>query len=75
MHYWREKDAEVDLVVDKKTGVLPIEIKYRSDARSPGLPVFRRTFAGMSIPVSVVITKDRLDSDRDTLYIPFWLAH
>ena len=75
LHYWREKEAEVDLVVDRKTEVFPIEVKYRGDARGSGLSAFRQMFAEMKIPVSVVITKDRLDSAQGTLYIPFWLAH
>ena len=74
LHYWREKDAEVDIVLDRKTDVLPIEVKYRTDTKHAGLSVFRRKFSGLNIPVSVVITKDRLDSEQDMLYIPFWLV-
>ena len=73
LHYWRQKGAEVDLVLDRKTDVLPVEIKYRSDVRTSSLPAFRQSFDGINIPISIVVTKDRLDSERDTLYIPFWL--
>jgi len=74
LHYWRDKGVEVDLVIDRKTDVIPIEVKYRSNAKNTSLPAFRKTFPGIKIPVSVVITKDRLERENDTLYIPFWLA-
>jgi hypothetical protein len=74
LHYWREKNIEVDLVIDKKIGVLPIEVKYRTNIKNTSLSDFRRAFPNTKIPVSVVITKDRLDKEGDTLYIPFWLV-
>lgn len=74
LHTWRDKYTEVDLILDRKTDVLPIEVKYQSHTKHAGLPAFRKAFPDMNIPVSVVITKDRLDKEQDTLYIPFWLA-
>lgn len=75
LHYWREKGAEVDLVLDRKTNVLPIEVKYRGDLKQKGLKAFREAFANAVFSHSVMITKDRLDKQQDVLYIPFWLAH
>jgi predicted AAA+ superfamily ATPase len=74
LHYWREKGDEVDLVLDRKTDILPVEIKYREHVKASGIPAFRKAFADMNIPVSVVITKNLLDKVQDVLYIPFWLA-
>jgi predicted AAA+ superfamily ATPase len=74
LHYWRDKGVEIDLVVDRKTDVLPIEVKYRTNAEQTSLSAFRQAFSGTKIPVSVVVTKDKLDKKDDTLYIPFWLA-
>ena len=74
LHYWRDKGLEVDLVLDRKREVLPIEVKYRSLVKQTALPAFRKAFADKKIPASVVITKDRLGKDEDTVYIPFWLA-
>jgi hypothetical protein len=74
LHYWREKNIEVDLVIDKKIGVLPIEVKYRTNTRNTSLSDFRQAFPNTKIPVSVVITKDRLEKEGDSLHIPFWLA-
>ena len=74
LYYWREKGIEVDLVIDKKTGVLPIEVKYKANATQTSLLKFRQVFSNAKIPVSIVISKDRLDKENDVLYIPFWLA-
>jgi len=74
LHYWRKKNVEVDLVIDKKTSVLPIEVKYRANAKQTTLAAFQKEFPNVKIPISAVITKDRLDREQDTLYVPFWLA-
>jgi predicted AAA+ superfamily ATPase len=74
LHYWREKGDEVDFVLDRKIDLLPIEVKYRGDTRQSGLASFRRMFADKKIPISVMITKDRLQRDEDTLYVPLWLV-
>jgi hypothetical protein len=74
LHYWRKKNVEVDLVIDKKINVLPIEVKYRTNAKQTSLAQFQQEFPKAKIPVSVVITKDRLAKEQDVLYIPFWLT-
>ena len=74
LHYWRSKNVEVDLVIDKKISVLPIEVKYRANSKQASLAKFQQEFPNAKIPVSAVITKDRLDREQDVLYIPFWLT-
>ena len=74
LNYWREKDMEVDIVIDRKTDVLPIEVKYRANAKQTSLSVFRKAFPSAKIPISVIITKDQLERGSDSICIPFWLA-
>ena len=74
LHYWRDRGVEVDLVIDKKIGILPIEVKYRANARHTSLAAFNQAFPNFKIPVSVVITKDCLGREGDIFYFPFWLA-
>ena len=65
----------MDLVLDRKTDILPVEVKYRNKPEKPvSIAAFSKTFAGKGIPSSIVITKDSLDSDGETLYVPFWLV-
>lgn len=73
LHYWRKKDTEVDLVIDKKISVLPLEVKYRATAKQDSIAKFRKEFSKANIPISVVITKDLLSREGDVLYVPFWL--
>ena len=75
LYYWRDKGHEVDLVIDRKTGIVPIEVKYRNDASQNSLHVFRQAFTNANMPLAVTVTKDRLDKKQDALYIPFWLVH
>jgi len=74
LFYWKEKDYEVDLVIDRKTDALPVEVLYGAENAGKSLAAFKKTFYYLKAPVSIVITKDRLMKDRDALYIPFWLA-
>ncbi|MCL1808582.1 MAG: ATP-binding protein [Clostridiales bacterium] len=75
LYYWRDKGQEVDIVIDRKTDILPIEVKYRNEVSQTCLPAFRQEFANANIPFAVVITKNRLDKKQDVLYMPFWLVH
>ena len=75
LFYWRDKGVEVDLVLDRKIDVLPIEVKYRNDVNYAGLSAFRQKFAGTNVPLSIMITKEQLDKKQDILFIPFWLVH
>lgn len=47
---------------------------YAPNAKRTSLAEFRWEFPNAKIPVSVVITKDRLDREQDILYVPFWLT-
>jgi predicted AAA+ superfamily ATPase len=74
LYYWRDKGAEVDLIIDRKTDVLPVEVMFRTKATQTSLAAFRKAFLSIKMPVSLVITKEELKKEGDTLYIPFWLV-
>ncbi|SMH72230.1 ATP-binding protein [Candidatus Nitrosotalea okcheonensis] len=72
LFYWREK-YEVDIILDLLQKPLPIEVKYReqiqeSDLR--GLNSFKENF---KVPMSLVLTKDHLEMDGSTIFMPSWL--
>jgi len=73
LHYWREKDNEVDFVIDRKADIIPVEVKYRNDIKPIDFKQFKHAFPDKNIPVYIVITKDLLKKADDILYIPFWL--
>ena len=72
-YYWREDGGEVDIVIDKGTGLLPVEVKYRNDPEAGGLNAFANKFK-LKDSVRLIITKDLLDKRDNTISIPFWLC-
>jgi predicted AAA+ superfamily ATPase len=71
MEYWREGDSEVDIVLDRKSDLLPIEVKYRNDPKDiAGLKVFMKRFGST---VGLVVTKDLLEKADGIVFCPYWL--
>jgi predicted AAA+ superfamily ATPase len=71
MEYWRDGDSEVDIVLDRKTDLLPIEVKYRNDPTDiAGLKVFMKRFGST---VGLVVTKDLLEKEDGIVFCPYWL--
>jgi len=70
--YWRENGNEVDIVVDKKTDLLPVEVKYRNDPKAGGIDTFIGKFK-LNGAIRLIITKDTLNRLDNTIYAPFWL--
>ncbi len=69
LFYWRDK-YEVDFVVEKEKPV-PIEVKYKEDIRTSDLKGLKK-FKEKHGEGGIVITKDRMDCDGDTAFIPAW---
>jgi predicted AAA+ superfamily ATPase len=62
---------EVDIVLDQKNTILPIEVKYRNEVRTGKNENWQDL--GGTQPV-VVITKTYFKKEGNVLYIPFWLV-
>jgi len=73
LYYWRENGNEIDIIVDKKTGLLPVEVKYRNDPKAGGLGAFINKFKLGDI-IRLIITKDKLNRQDNVISIPFWLV-
>jgi predicted AAA+ superfamily ATPase len=73
-YYWRDRSAEVDLVIDKKTHLLPVEIKYRNNIRNEDIAGLRAFMAKYQVKTGMVITKQKLGIEGDIVYVPFRLA-
>ena len=54
---------EIDVVIDKKNEILPIEVKYRNEAKITN-----------STKTRIVITKTEFKRENGVLFIPFWLV-
>jgi predicted AAA+ superfamily ATPase len=71
--HWREDDREVDFVVSTPGRVLPIEVKWRDEARMrrlSGLDAFRRRFGGSE---ALVVTRETFEVRKDELCLPVWM--
>ncbi len=72
--YWRDDRKEVDIVLDMKTGVVPIEVKYRNSIENNDLKGLRVFLEKFNLPYGIVITKNLLKYEDNIYYIPFWMA-
>ena len=73
VYFWRDKQKETDIVIDKKIELLPIDVKYRNtilDKDIKGLFYFMQKY---ETKWGIVITKSCLDKKDNVYYIPFWL--
>ena len=73
LYFWRDNQKETDIVIDKKIGLLPIEVKYQNtilDKDIKGLFAFKEKY---KTKTGIVITKMGLDKKDDIVYIPFWM--
>lgn len=73
LDYWRDGDREVDIVIDRKTSLLPVEVKYRNAPQAESLDAFRKKFMKTG-GEALIITKDTLSHQSDVISIPYWLT-
>ena len=78
LDYWRENRVEVDIILDLKEIIIPIELKYRERIREEdkeGIREFMKEFKGPKISFGLLITKKDLflDKDNNIIGIPLWL--
>lgn len=73
VYFWRDNGKEVDVVIDKRKDILPIEVKYRSEVKGNALKGLDKFCKDYDVTKRVVITKDLLDIKENTIFIPFWL--
>lgn len=71
--YWRDEQKEVDIVLDMKTGILPLEVKYRNNIEESDMKGLQTFIIKYNSSSGIVITKDLLDLKNNIYYIPFWM--
>lgn len=74
MGYYREANYEIDMIIDKKTSLLPIEVKFRSEVDYlPAMDIFKSRFSQYKVENGLVITKDTFGMMEQLCLIPYWL--
>ena len=74
LYYWRDGQKEVDMVLDMKKQIIPIEIKYRNQINkdnTKGLPAFMKKY---KTPYGIILSKNLLKQEDNIFYIPFWMS-
>lgn len=72
--YYREAGYEIDMIIDKKTSLVPVEVKFRSEVDSfPAMDIFKSRFSQYQVSNGLVITKDTFGLRENLCLIPYWL--
>ena len=73
LFYWRSQGYEVDIVAELFQKPVPVEVKYRDAVDEWDLKGLREFTQSQNPPLSIVVTRERLDLSGDTVFIPLWL--
>ncbi|MFQ5620208.1 MAG: ATP-binding protein [Candidatus Nanoarchaeia archaeon] len=76
VEYWISKDiGEIDIIMDLKSVIVPIEVKYQNRIKSRDLtPLKHFLETNSKAPFGIVVTKNTLNIiDGNILAIPAWL--
>jgi predicted AAA+ superfamily ATPase len=81
IYFWRERNKEVDLVLEAGGKPVPVEVKYRSDIGTTDLDGMFSFGSAFGVDKGIVLTKDRISEETLTSYgrkmrirfIPLWL--
>jgi predicted AAA+ superfamily ATPase len=74
LYYWRDKNKEVDIVIKKRGGILPAEVKYRNTIRESDLEGIYAFMEKNSCSAGLVITKKLLEKRGKLYLIPLWMV-
>ncbi|GHT91752.1 ATPase [Spirochaetia bacterium] len=74
LYFWRDKQIEVDIIIDKKTRLLPVEVKYRSKIENKDLAGLYAFMKKYDVKNGIVITKNILKKEGNVYFIPLRLA-
>jgi predicted AAA+ superfamily ATPase len=72
-YYWRDRQDEVDIVIKKRNGIEPVEVKYRNSIGNDDLVPLRRFMTENKCSHGLVVTKNHLEKRGDVFLIPLWL--
>lgn len=73
LFYWKNKGYETDIVVDMLQKPIPIEVKYRDKIDRKDLKGLLEFSEKHKTPFQAVITREKLDLNGNTVFIPLWL--
>lgn len=77
LSFWRQGKKEIDFLVDKKDGQLPIEVKFSNKLTGKDAVFLADYMKRHKLEFGIVVTKNELNrkkiSDQTVYYIPYYL--
>lgn len=71
--FWRDKQGEVDIVLERGNKKIPVEVKYQQNALKSKLSSLERFQEKYKSKFSLIITKEELEIRKDRIFMPLWL--
>jgi len=76
-YYWRNQNHEVDIVIDLKDHVIPLEVKNKNDIHSADIKAVLRFLENYQQNIGIIVTRnllrERKTGDKMILCIPAWI--
>lgn len=79
-YYYRNNDKEeIDVIIDRKIDIVPVEVKYTNKIESSDIQTIKKFVEKnkenkfVKTKFGIVITKDICKKDEDIYYIPYYL--
>jgi len=73
LFYWKSQGYEVDIVTEFIRRPVAIEVKYQEAIDERDLRGLKEFAQSHTPPLSIVVTKERLDLSGNMLFVPLWL--
>lgn len=73
VYFWRNNQAEVDILIGKGDLLLPVSVIYKNDIAKRdirGVKAFNRAYYNRK---AIIVTKDTLAIADNICFVPFWL--
>ena len=78
-YYRNSKKEEIDIILDRKIDVIPIEVKYTNQIETADITVIKnfieknRNNKMGKTQYGIIITKDIYKKEGELYFVPYWL--
>ena len=72
-YYWKKDKKEVDVIVDNKKSIIPVEVKYRENIKKTDLNSVKYFMETYKCSNGVIITKNLFKFEENIYFIPAWI--
>ncbi|MGF3522124.1 MAG: ATP-binding protein, partial [Candidatus Bathyarchaeia archaeon] len=73
LFYWKNNKHETDIILEIHQKPIPIEVKYKDTIDKKDLKGIQDFAETHKTPLQIIITKEKLDIENNTILTPTWL--